>query len=107
MDDYTKSRGDNAPSLWWMWMLLINLMPNKALRFKLEKFCDKHKLRIIAEDKGCTPREIDLLISKYSMGLTQAALEVKFSPWSLSTIKREIKSAKSKLGLDSEGYIEL
>jgi hypothetical protein len=64
--------------------------------FKLEKFCDYETMRAIAEKRGLTPREIDLLNCKFCKAMTQAALEVKFAPWSLSSIKRATKTAREK-----------
>jgi hypothetical protein len=64
--------------------------------FALAKHCDPVQLRQIATAKGLTPYEIDLLDAKFCKAMTQAQLEIRFSGWSLSSIKRMIKAAKEK-----------
>ena len=65
-------------------------------QFELRRGCDRDELIRIAGLKGLTKRETELLECKYSKCYTQAQLEVKFSPWSLSSIKKYIKEAEER-----------
>ena len=71
------------------------------MKFTLEKYCDYYKMREIAEAKGLTPREIQLLEYKYCKAYSQSEMEIRFSPWSLSSIKRALRRAVSKFNLEA------
>lgn len=76
-------------------VILEKTLPKRPI-FLLEKYCDFATMKEIAEEKGLTPKEIELLEHKFCKGFSQVQLEVKFSEWSLSSIKRMIKTAKTK-----------
>ena len=74
--------------------------------FILEKRCDEKALSETALEKGLTPYEMDLLRFKYSKAYSWAQMEIKFAPYSKTTLWRYIRKAKEKLIRISRERIE-
>ena len=69
----------------------------EAKHFKLEKYCDYHIMKGIAEEKGMTPHEIKLLDCKFCKGYSDSQLQATFySLGSRSSIWRAWTAAKLK-----------
>ena len=64
--------------------------------FKLEPFCDYEKMKAIALERGLSKRQIEMLEYKYCKKANWAQLEIKFAPWSQSSIRKYIKEAETK-----------
>ena len=70
--------------------------------FNLTKYCDYNQMKDIAEKKGLNKKQIQILKLYYCEGATWAKINVSLSPWSESTIRRQLLEAREMFNRDDE-----